>query len=161
MVTPCTTTALIQCATQLRFTITLQLYSYKSHWNANISGTLNAMSLCTLWEDLVPCIQASPFVVNWVNMFLHQCHQVKFLQLLYLGIKVILILAAECGRVPSPKVYSSNHSHVISDSLPFTILCFFLIRKFFRCFDFQSVIIIFSLFLFVVIISVIMFRQCK
>lgn len=32
----------------------------------------------------MPWLNASPFVVNCVNMFLHQCHQVKLLQLVVL-----------------------------------------------------------------------------
>ncbi len=59
-------------------------------------------------------IRVSPFEVDCVNMFLHQCHQVKLLQLLCLKMKVIFILAAEFGRLSSPKVHLFNHSSVVS-----------------------------------------------
>lgn len=56
-----------------------------------------------------PWFHGSLVVVIYVNMFLRRRHQVKLLQLLYLRNKVILILAAECGTLPSSEVYSAPH----------------------------------------------------
>lgn len=111
--TRCTTAAVVQCTTQLRCTITF--YSDSWQWNANISGTLKAVSLLHFMWGLRALL---PVRGNCVNMFLHQCHQVKLLQLLHLKIKVILTLAAECGRLPSSEVHWLSHSPVISDSVP-------------------------------------------
>lgn len=129
------------------------LFEDTIHSEARISGEhWRLCPICTLSEDLVPCFHTSLFVVVCVNMFLHQCHQVQLPQLLYLKIKVILILAAECGRLPSPQVHSFSHSLVISEfpTSEFAILFFiFLINIFNYCFEFHSVIIItFSLFQF-------------
>lgn len=85
MVTPCATAA-VQRATQLRSAIAFYILTLR---NANASGTLQAMPTLHYVSSQCLCVSAS----------MSPSH-----------VKVILILAARYGRLPSPKVRSLSQA---------------------------------------------------
>lgn len=104
MATPCATAQIYHYFLQLQFPL-----KCRCQWNITSHVPLHFMRGLSA---LVPCKFICSELCQYVSASMSPS-QIK------VKIKVILILAAECGRLPSPKVHSLNHSHVKSNRPPF------------------------------------------